>query len=127
MGYDKIPKTGVIEATSPTHPESDVSRRQHTEKQNPPHNRTRLVDGFVFSKWRRWRDSNPRQSYPCDGFQDRFLKPARTHLREWDFIMRDERPRFKPKHADDLGVNPQKLFHHVFFVNEGHQGRLQFL
>ena len=33
----------------------------------------RGVNSFIF--WRRKRDSNPRASYPANGFQDRRLQP----------------------------------------------------
>jgi hypothetical protein len=32
-------------------------------------------NGSDFSIWRRKRDSNPRVSYPTNGFQDRRLQP----------------------------------------------------
>ncbi|MCG3170447.1 MAG: hypothetical protein CALGDGBN_01997 [Pseudomonadales bacterium] len=40
------------------HPESGVSRCQYAEKENPSNNRTRLVDGSVFFKWWRRRQSH---------------------------------------------------------------------
>ena len=35
----------------------------------------RVLDTFNALSWRRKRDSNPRASYPANGFQDRRLRP----------------------------------------------------